>query len=123
MSEFNLKAALAAIAKRRGENPPVPVPTRHIDPNSADERIKRARQLEQHVLDQIDWLRTQPDSDVKTIRLETLYDRLGELAAEQGDFSRAATISHAPVRRKHYQEMAKALKRNDEKNCDCAPDL
>jgi hypothetical protein len=124
MSEFNLTKALKAVRERRAEMDEQPRPVRgNIDPNSPKERIARARQLEKHVIEQLEFLKTEPDSEVKEMRMKSLFDRMGELAAEQGDFKRAATISVSPERREHYQKILTAIKMPDDKNCDCAADM
>jgi hypothetical protein len=123
MSEFNLKKALKAASERRSETDDAKPVRGNIDPNSPKERIARARQLEKHVLEQLEFLQGEPDSEVKKMRMASLFDRLGELAAEQGDYKRAAAISQTPVRRDHYKGIVRAIKLSDDKTCDCPPDL
>lgn len=124
MSEFNLQNALAAIAQRRAENgTETELVNVHIDPNSPRERIARARQFEQGIIGQVEWLQTQPDSDLKTQRMNAFMDRLGELAAEQGDYVRAVEVSYSPERREHYQKVVDAIGQPNTEHCDCPPDV
>lgn len=129
MSDFHLPTALRAIGQRRtqaqrDEQEALNAAGRgRLDPNSPAERIARAKGFEKDILEQIKWLRKQPLDEVVQMRLDAAYDRLGELAAEQGDHQRAATISKDPERRAHYKKIVKAIKTADEKECDCEPDL
>lgn len=129
MAEFDLKKALAAVASRRtqeqidAQNTLNETGRARLDPNSAPNRLARAKQFEQHALEQLDYVRTLPDGEVKTNRINALMDRLGELAAEQGDYNRAAKISFTPKRREHYTSVVKAIKISDDKTCNCPPDM
>ncbi len=121
MPDFNLKTALKAIDQRRKDNPPKVI-VRQIDPGSPQERIARARQQEAALLDEMEWLKQEPDSDVKTHRMDAMLDRLGELAAEQGDYKRAVSITKTPQRRKYYEGIAKAIKKKNDATCQCPDD-
>lgn len=129
MSEFNLQTALRAISERRTEaerqeQDALNIAGRgRLDPNSPSERIARAKQFEKEILEQVARLRKQPLDDTVQMRLDAAFDRLGELAAEQGDYARAVRISKSPERREHYQSIVKAIKLSDEKECECEPDL
>lgn len=129
MADFNLQTALKAVAARRTDIQMQEQEARNVagrgrlDPNSAGERIARARQNEQQLLDQLEWLQQEPDSDLKTQRIGQMMDRLGELAAEQGDYDQAATISRSQERRQYYQTIADAIPRPDDETCDCGADL
>lgn len=129
MAEFNAAAALAAIRERRMQAEVDEQSARDTlgrsridDPDSPQARIERARKLEFEIHDHIDFLNAQPDSEAKAVRLAQAYDRLGELAAEQGDYERAATISVTAARRNHYQAIVEAIRRPNEESCDCKPD-
>lgn len=128
MAEFNLKTALRAIGERRTKAQKLEQDELNkagrgrLDPNSAQERITRAQQQEKDLLEQMRWLRRQPDSEVKTLRMNGMFDRLGELAAEQGDYKRAASITHDVKRRLHYRSIRDAIKRRDDANCECESD-
>lgn len=124
MSEFALSTALRAIRARNAENGITPLaPSRRIDPNSPQFQIARAQQLEADMVEKLHFTRQQPDSELKQRRLNQIMDRIAELSAAQGDYSRAATISHSPERREHYQNIVHAIKRNDAETCDCPDDL
>lgn len=123
MSEFNLTTALKAVKARRAEmgNEPEKPSRGMLDPNSPQQRIARARTLEANVLEQLEFLKGESDSEVKQLRMASLFDRLGELAAERGDYKYAASVSISPERRAHYQNIVKAIK--DDQTCDCPPDV
>lgn len=123
MSEFNLESALRRVRERNASQGIKPLPTTRIDPNSPQSRIARASQQEHDLIEEMHFLRHQPDSDLKERRLAQIFDRLGELAAEQGDYSKAAAISHSPERREHYKDINAAIKRDDSETCDCPHDL
>lgn len=120
MSEFNLQSALAAIAARRDES--LKSITVTVDPDSPRERIARAQQQEQDIISQVEWLENQEDSPLKTQRLHAAMDRLGELAAEQGEFERAAVVSHSPERRAYYESIVIALAQPEGADCECPAD-
>ena len=128
MAEFNLKTALRAIGERRTKAQQLEQDELNkagrgrLDPNSPKERIARARQQERDLLAEVRWLRKQPDGEVKTVRMNAMFDRLGELAAEQGDYKRAASISHSLERRIYYLSVRDAIKRRDDANCECEAD-
>lgn len=127
MAEFSLKVALKKIAERRvetAEDSAITIAGRgRLDPGSPQARIARARQMESDLLDALEFLRADRKSENKAARIDAMLDRLGELAAEQGDYTRAAQISKSPERREHYQQIVKAIKRPDDEACDCEPDL
>lgn len=128
MAEFNLKKALKAIEASRTDEQVQEqdalnaVGRSGLDPSSPQERIARAKQFEDDIRAQIDFLVGEPDSEVKTMRLNTAFDRLGELLAEQGDYAQAAVISKTPERREHYKQILKAINRPNDKVCKCEPD-
>lgn len=127
--EFNLKAALKAVAARRtdddndAQNALDTAGRGFIDPNSPQERINRSQQLETDIMRQIAYLSDEPESDVKTVRLGVAFDRLGELAAERGDYFQAALVSKTPERREHYRKILKAIDRPNDEICECPPDM
>lgn len=122
MAEFSLRKALKAIHDRNVDAENIAVPAR-IDPDTPQNRIARARQNEQSLVEQLAYLQKEPQTQIVKTRLHNIMDRLGELAAEQGDYERAATISVSPERRRHYKEITKAIRRKDSQNCQCEPDL
>jgi hypothetical protein len=122
MSDFDINKALKAAAKRNAENPPEPAATGRIDPRSPAERIKRAREQALEIEKQIDWMLDQPASDLRTQRLTTLLDRLGELRAEQGDYAGALEASVTPERRAHYAKLIEAIEAPDDARCSCPDD-
>lgn len=123
MSEFNLQRALAAVAARRAENPITEAVRPQIDPNSPQERIARAKQLEHDIWEKLEWLQSQPDSALKVERTQQFFDRLGELAAEQGDYERARDLSYSPERRAHYESLVAAITIENDAACACPEDL
>ena len=123
MAEFSLQAALRAIKARNAEAQNTLPIGRQIDPENPQYRIARAQAYEDAAQEQLAYLRNEPQTELVKRRLDNLMDRLGELAAEQGDYARAVTISKTPERREHYREIVKAIRRKDDRNCKCEPDL
>ena len=129
MAEFLLTKALAAISERQTEadtqrQDELNIAGRgRIDPASPGARIARAKQFEADIIEQLRFLQGEPQTDVVKMRTQTAMDRLGELAAEQGDYKRAATISSSPERRSHYKDIYNAIKRSNDKECDCPDEL
>lgn len=128
MSDFKLSTALKAISARAAEQQHEQealstIGRGSIDPDSPGERIARARQYEADCYAQLKYLQDEPNSELKTQRINNIMDRLGELAGEQGDHARAATISKSPERREYYRRIVKAIKIADNKECKCDPDL
>lgn len=123
MTDFNLNSALAAVAARNAENPPSVAIDAQIDPGSPRERIARARQQEADIIQQLAWMQEQPDSDLKTRRINAWMDRIAELAAEQGDYARAAEIAYSPERRAYYESLVAAIAEPNSATCECPPDL
>jgi len=119
MEQFRLASALAAIEKRRQESAVDPPVQRQIDPASSAERIARAKAFEKDIRAQIVFLETLPNGPLKTARMQKALDRLGELAAEQGSFAEAATISRTTERRHHYQAIVDAIEVDDAETCQC----
>lgn len=126
MHGFSTEKALEAIRARRTEAEKqeferlTVIGRGRINPDSPQERIARAAAMEKDISAQIEWLRDQPDSPLRTHRLHNAYDRLGELASDQGDHARAATISRSTDRRHHYQTIVAAM---SAERCDCPEDL
>jgi hypothetical protein len=124
MAAFSVKKALAAAAERRKQAGDEPLrPTVAPNPNNPEQRIAQAQALEADILEKIAWTEKQkPRTELIKMRLESLFDRLGELAAEQGDYERAYTVTQTPERRTYYKSLIKALNVDDTKECKCAPD-
>jgi hypothetical protein len=129
MADFNLNTALRAVSARRTEaqvreqEQLTSSGRGRLDPSSPAMRIARAQQYEKEKLEELKFLRHQPKTELIEMRIHAVLDRIGELAAEQGDYSRAATISISPERREHYSAMVKAIRRPDDHECQCPPDL
>lgn len=117
MPIFSTERALAAIRERRDESETLELERLTtlgrglLDPNSPKERIARAKRIEAEILGRLN------TDDLPKGRLTGLYDRLGELAAEQGDYQRAATISRTTERRHYYQSIVDAIEGKDTCNC------
>lgn len=129
VTEFNLKTALNAISKRRTEesrqaDAEFQKSNRgRLDPTSAESRIQAAKQRETDLMAQLKYLRKQPKNALRDHRTAQIMNRLSELAAEQGDYSRAVTLAHDPERREMYRKIRKAIRRKDSENCTCPDDL
>jgi hypothetical protein len=129
MTEFSLQKALDSIASRRTEAQETEQNERNtagrakLDPNSPANRAARAAQMEASLHEELDFLIKEPDSDLKTMRVRRILDRLGELAAERGDFNAAATISVTEARKDHYKAIHEAVLRDESDICSCPDDL
>ena len=124
---FNLKNALRAIDARAPdltedrEKMKTAMGPR-LDPNSVENRIGRARQNEKAVLEQLQFLSTQPEGEARNARVINAVNRLAELRAEQGDYAHAAEIAQDESQRKRYEQLQSAIEKPDVETCDCSPD-
>ncbi len=122
---FSIKSALKAIDSRvdpraaieREEMQKALAP--HIDPETPENRIARAQANEIAVVEQIEMLRNEPNTELKRTRLDTAFNRLGEIYAEQGKYHKAIEVTKDAVRRKAYRDILKAIERPDDQVCKC----
>lgn len=128
MAEFSISAALRAIHTRQTEAERAKADELtqalrgRINPDSSEHRIARAADLEGQLANEMTWLSRQPESDLRTRRMNQMCDRIAELAAEQGDYKRAVAIAISPERRGHYRRILAAIRVKDEKTCACLDD-
>lgn len=128
MADFHIDTALQAIRERRTEDSVREQEQRNtagrgrLTPNSPGERVSRAMRQERELWDELKMLRKQPNSELKSMRLRVVMDRIAELAAEQGDWRRAAKIAFSPLRRHRYKQIYKAIQKPDDETCDCEDD-
>lgn len=128
MSTFSTAKALAALEERRDQSAVDAIATataigrRKLNPDDPVHRRARAAEQEKYLLEQYAYIQKEPENELKRMRLRGMLDRLGELAAEQGDYARAAAISHDEKRRRHYRHIRDAITRDDSKNCQCSDD-
>jgi hypothetical protein len=133
MAEFNLTTALAAARKRNAEaiadQEDLTVTRRAtLAPDSPRFRIQRAAEQEASLQEQLTYLRKLRPRDPDEIaliaqRVGVILERIAELAAEQGDYKRAATIAAEPERRAHYQKVVAAIKVDDAQECACPDEV
>src|SRR4051812_31779744 len=129
MAEFNLQTALGHIRDRRSDGSVREQEERNatgrlrLDPNSPEVRRARAAEQERMLNDEVTFLFSEPASELRQQRLEGVFDRIAELAGEQGDHARAMTLAVDPRRREHYAAVHEAIHRDDAENCECSSDL
>jgi hypothetical protein len=127
-NEFNLATALGAARARVTEAQLAEqdrlnrVGRSRINPDSPQQRMARARHLEADAQEMLRRVRLLPSGPEKDEAMHRLFDRIGELAAEQGDYSRAAKISYTLARRLYYRKIRDAIRKPDKENCECPPD-
>lgn len=138
MPEFNLDQALSAISARNTEEMRAEQEraTREIvealgdrlNPNSVENRIKRAQVQEKDILLQIALLTNEHhsglvQSPIREARLVQALNRLSELLAEQGKYAAAVEVCPDAERRAFYQSLTAAIVRPDDEFCDCPADF
>ena len=129
MEKFDLKHVLNVIGSRvtdeqRQEQAELNrIGRTRLNQNSVEQRISRAKAQEISVLDSIDMLRTLPDSELKTTRLNNALDRLGELYAEQGRYAEAVGVTRDERRRAVYERTLAALTTPDGSTCECPDEI
>lgn len=128
MQQFSLEQALDGISERytpemREKDEARNVELRgHIDPNSATNRIGRATAQMNVILEQIEFLKTQPQSELKDVRMTNAVNHLGELFAEQGNYAEAINVTEDPRRRREYEATMIAIDVPDDAVCACTDD-
>jgi hypothetical protein len=119
MTQFSLDKALQAITERNAEAPDLSEGIGRIDQNTPEVKRRRIRQLEAAVLSQIEYLQGEPESELKTTRLNVALDRLGELRAELGDYEGAIAVTVDVRRVAEYQKVQEAIARDPSETCAC----
>jgi hypothetical protein len=90
-----------------------------LDPNSYEQRIARARQQIEGIVEQIVMLAAAPDSELKTSRLLTAQKRLAELLAESGDLEMAGHVSPDSKQTAWFDALLDAIEKDNAESCDC----
>lgn len=129
MSDFNINKALRAISSRvtdeqRDEQQKMNHAGRLVlAANSMEQRISLAQAQEISVRESIALLEPEPESELKTQRLNILLDRLGELYAEQGLYEKAIIVTPTAGRREQYRRTLEAIQTPDGESCECPPEI
>ena len=129
VEEFNINKALKAISARvtdtqREEQNKLNIAGRtRLKQNAIQNQIARAAAQELAVRDSIRMLESEPDSEIKTLRLRNLIERLAELYSQQGLYEDAAATTLDDARREVYQRSADAIAKPDNEVCNCPPEI
>jgi hypothetical protein len=83
-------------------------------------KIARAQQQMAAMLEQMQFLNTQPESQLKQDRLAVVHKRLAELIAETGDWTFARQYADDPEQQAFFGRIEAAIARDDDDVCDCA---
>lgn len=117
---FDIDAALGAISKRFAEEYKEDFDKTQKSFTPSDQRILRAQAQEADIAAQIVMLAQEPDSEAKQHRLYQALDRLSELIAEQGEYTRAANVTPNGERKEHFNRIAEAIGIDDKNWCQCS---
>ncbi len=128
MPEFNLQTALDAIRGRvtpeqREQDEVYQKEMREklgnrINLDSPEQIYLRTIEQEKNIVAQIEYLKSEPDSELKSLRQAQAFNRYAELLATRGLYADASVIAADEQRRDYYAKINQAIEHPE--TCECA---
>jgi hypothetical protein len=127
---FDLQKALASIAQNPDLDPvreqmaeATRIGRNRLKQNTVAQRIARAKAQEVSILDSLAMLEKEPDSELKTIRVNNGLARLSELYGEQGKWPEALAVTQDEKQRVVIEGILAAITTPEGSTCECPDDV